>query len=1140
MKKPLMSRPIHFLILLAGCFGFATAAPYGPQGEEINWQQPGGPNLTLRVYGDEFFGRTETADGYTVVYNPEDGAYHYAALAADGSKFVPSGIKAHLAPPANQVKQLNLQPARIREIRAQRKAIYDGDRADRWNRRVKAAETLRAAQNGMRIRAADVATAKAAAAPILGTQRGLTILAQFPDDSRTAAKDPIAFPTNREKIVRYSNEVGYKDDGNTGSVRDYFFDQSLGRMTYVQTVTQVITLPKARNYYNFSDYPTNKRFRNDAGRVLLIDALKVLKAAKFDFTGLTVNASNRAVATNIFFAGKNSGVWAQGLWPHQWNLASPVSVGTTAKPVFISAYQITNIENTAPTIGTFIHENGHLLLDYPDLYDYGGESEGVGGHCLMGSGNHSNGGKTPTPLNAYFKDLVGWADIRDLTAAEYRTVSLPTTGNIAYRFLKPGTPSEFFIVENRGEGDKWASAAPDQGIAIWHIDDAVRGNDDEQMTAGQHYQVSLQQADGAFNLERGRNRGDERDMFDLVKPKFNDSTLPNANWWDGTKSKVMVQVLGDIGSSTRVLFGAVPPDTILLGRPDGGEVIFRSSTYPITWEANIDGNVKIELLKSGVLESVLAANAPNSGSFDWSVSSAARPGSDYTIRISSVTNLVPTSDASARPFTITSATFPGSGKVPYGWSTPKSANKGWRINRHGSYEGKYSLASKPIGDGQNATIAYRSNFKAGNLSFYLKVDSEQGFDYASFSINGVKKVLRASSGTKGVTGRSGWSFFSFPIPSGTHTFAWTFSKDDSYAGGQDRAWLDGVSLPPTTQKIAVEDAVGRKLVHGTTLMRFPATSFGSFTNARRITVRNVGKAALTGLSVKKSGIGSNDFRVRGPGSLNLEPGQSTTIEVDFAPGKVGLKQAVVHILSNDADVPAFAISLEGNALGLPKIAVSQPRDVRLKDGRGEVTFGRATVKSDSKIRKLTITNLGSAVLKGIRIKKGGPHRGDFKVGKPGKTSLIPGESTTFEVMFTPGAPKARMARISIASNDKRSGAFNIKLSGRGVSRGSGKRADNTANLMRAVFGEDGLKAANSRSSVTSTEVIDGRKYLALTVTKSAGTAQVVEVSSNLLDWYSGKNHTTVLVDDATTLKVRDNTPTTTGARRYIQLKSAKP
>jgi uncharacterized cupredoxin-like copper-binding protein len=292
--------------------------------------------------------------------------------------------------------------------------------------------------------------------------------------------------------------------------------------------------------------------------------------------------------------------------------------------------------------------------------------------------------------------------------------------------------------------------------------------------------------------------------------------------------------------------------------------------------------------------------------------------------------------------------------------------------------------------------------------------------------------------------------------------------------------------------------------------------------------------------LKKSGAGSIHFTAVAPGAENLEPGQSTTFDVAFAPGKMGLQQAVLHILSNAADVPAFAISLEGNGLGLPKIAVSQPHDIRLKDGKSEVAFGKAIVKSGGKIRKFTITNLGSAHLKKLEINKSGPHRGDFKVGRLGTNSLAPGESTSFEVAFTPGGLKSRNARIRIGSNDKKSGAFNIEMSGWGMPRSSGKLAGNSSSLMQAVLGKDGLKAAASRSSVTSTEVIDGRKYLALTVPKSAGTVHTVEVSSNLLDWYSGKNHTTVLVDDATTLKVRDNTPATSGAKRYIQLKSAKP
>ena len=71
------------------------------------------------------------------------------------------------------------------------------------------------------------------------------------------------------------------------------------------------------------------------------------------------------------------------------------------------------------------------------------------------------------------------------------------------------------------------------------------------------------------------------------------------------------------------------------------------------------------------------------------------------------------------------------------------------------------------------------------------------------------------------------------------------------------------------------------------------------------------------------------------------------------------------------------------------------------------------------------------------------------------------------------------------------------------------------------------------------EVIGGRKYLTLTHTRTSTTPvspRDVEVSSNLVDWASGKKHTTVLIDNATTLKVRDNIPLTSDAKRYIRLK----
>ena len=80
----------------------------------------------------------------------------------------------------------------------------------------------------------------------------------------------------------------------------------------------------------------------------------------------------------------------------------------------------------------------------------------------------------------------------------------------------------------------------------------------------------------------------------------------------------------------------------------------------------------------------------------------------------------------------------------------------------------------------------------------------------------------------------------------------------------------------------------------------------------------------------------------------------------------------------------------------------------------------------------------------------------------------------------------------------------------------------------------------STKSATTTEVIDGRKYLTLAVIRPSGMNLMIEVSPDLIDWYSGKRHTTVVTDDASLLKVRDNTPLAPGTKRYIRVKAMAP
>ena len=52
--------------------------------------QPGGAPVQLVVFGDEFYARYETLDGYTVVFDTVLGRYCYAAVA--GGRFISTGV----------------------------------------------------------------------------------------------------------------------------------------------------------------------------------------------------------------------------------------------------------------------------------------------------------------------------------------------------------------------------------------------------------------------------------------------------------------------------------------------------------------------------------------------------------------------------------------------------------------------------------------------------------------------------------------------------------------------------------------------------------------------------------------------------------------------------------------------------------------------------------------------------------------------------------------------------------------------------------------------------------------------------------------------------------------------------------------
>lgn len=303
-------------------------------------------------------------------------------LSADGDSLISSGVQV-----GNAIKAGNLKAPKHIRINAAANRAQARERHQKWDDAMQVSERW-AALKASRASGTGGPVMAPSAQTTTGNKVGLCLLVDFSDDVATMAQS---------EIDNYCNGDSYTGFGNVSSVKKYYQDVSNGTLTYTNVVTIYIRAPQPKSYYNNTSLSDGTQ-----GRLLINDVIAAMKARPDYYTAILPTfaslttggggGSGNVVATNVFFTGNNSGVWAYGLWPNSWALAAPVDLGN-GKCVY--KYEITNI-GASLEIGTFCHENGHMLCNFPDLYDYGFESNGVGMWCLMSAGSHGGSGNDGT------------------------------------------------------------------------------------------------------------------------------------------------------------------------------------------------------------------------------------------------------------------------------------------------------------------------------------------------------------------------------------------------------------------------------------------------------------------------------------------------------------------------------------------------------------------------------------------------------------------------------------------------------------------------------------------------------------------------------------------------------------------------
>ena len=243
--------------------------------------------------------------------------------------------------------------------------------------------------------------------------------------------------------------------------------------------------------------------------LLVEEALELAVADGLDLTQFDSRDEGIVDALNVLYAGQTQ--YHGDLWPHNCHIDLRFGAMRT------DLYLLTSLGRTAAdlSIGTFCHENGHLLCRFPDMYDYGerdGDSVGERRHRqLLPDGLGQPPRLRPQPVAGLRLPARPGRLVRHRGRPERRRArTRPSHGDYdtvhevphqqAQRVLPRREPLEDGARPGRGAGS---------GLAVYHCD-ILGSNELQQGTATQHYQCALLQADGRRDLELERQPGRRR------------------------------------------------------------------------------------------------------------------------------------------------------------------------------------------------------------------------------------------------------------------------------------------------------------------------------------------------------------------------------------------------------------------------------------------------------------------------------------------------------------------------------------------------------------------------------------------------------------------------------------------------------
>ena len=498
------------------CVGTTNAVPAHPG--TVRVQQPDGTTVTLRLVGDEWRHMQTTVDGYSVVKDAR--GYYVYAEKRNGLLHATAQV-AHDAAERSAKEQAFLADVKkyqAPDMTEQTAAMYQSVQQ-------RQEETL-ARHRAQGRRATDYSKFK-----------GLIILVEFNDKSFSRAD----FPEIITDMVNKEGYTGYDKEKFTGSVRDYFSDNSGGKF---QPQFDIAGPYKV----DYSQYDCNL----DNGKCMDVLIAAIDSAdVKGDINFKNYDGDGDGYVDLVFFViagnganytGNDENLW----WPHRsviynsktwsWIRKDGVYLRDYASSTELMGFTARPSSIKIDGIGTICHEFSHVL-GLPDFYDTNYEKEGEsvtpGIWSLMAGGCYENDARTPVGYSLYERYSVRFCDDPEVINAEGSYTLDPLYSSFkGYRINTP-VSNEFFLLENRqNSAFKWDAYLPASGMLVHRVDrtnlSVWNGNTVNANAEHNYYEVVW-----AGGKDNARSKSDVFPGFRNVRTLNNATSPANLKTWAG-------------------------------------------------------------------------------------------------------------------------------------------------------------------------------------------------------------------------------------------------------------------------------------------------------------------------------------------------------------------------------------------------------------------------------------------------------------------------------------------------------------------------------------------------------------------------------------------------------------------------------